>query len=396
MWRNEMIRLEEGIAALTGPGRPLSALSVSFGTAQHAEHFEAGLLQEQSRNGDILIYDPVPLPDSPLFDLASLTKLFTALLTLRLWELGKLDLYAPISILDPRFVHLGPCSFFDLLTYQISLRTPERIDEAPTREEALSRLFSVSPVPPPPVRLYSDINAMVVSRILEQCTGTSYMDALRTYVLRPLGMHETFACVPEKEKRRCLNYRYEHRLLPDLQVRDDPSPGLPHDPKALLLQGATDDCFGHAGLFSTREDMQRLCQGLLSFALLPRKTLLFMAENRPGHPNHDGTHTQYLGCLCFSKHPVQYYSEMPRCASQACIGLSGFTGNHLAIDPARGFFTLYLGNRVHCRLTRVSGTDPRSEKKEEALPASSVDFPHMKDPMLNDPIGERMKELGWL
>ena len=102
---------------------------------------------------------------------------------------------------------------------------------------------------------------------------------------------------------------------------------------------------------STLEDMIRLCQGILRGQVLTADSLRYMARNRTGHPLPGGGYSQYLGCQCYVKHPMQVYSEVPPHMSDAAVAWSGFTGNHLSLDPTLGVFTLQLGNRVFNRLT---------------------------------------------
>ena len=406
-----MDTLQSNLRFLCDESRMLCGMAVAYGTPTQSETARYGRAQEVS------LYDAGrfvpcvrPLEADALCDLASLTKLFTAVLTMMLVERGRLALDAPIARLDPRFEHLADVTVGDVLSFRACLQTPGRIDDASTREEGLARLFAVRRVPLPAVRIYSDINAMVIKYVVEAASGMAFADALRTMILSPADMRETCAIVPESEKGRCVCYNYEHRIMNGAHIlRADTLPGVPHDPKAAFLsQGGRDLC-GHAGLFSTQADMIRFAQALLSGALVRKEALLEIGQNRTGRPNPDGTHRQYLGYLCFAKHPNQFLSEVPEWMSEGSIGLSGFTGNHLSLDPARGRFVLFLGNRCHARLSHIA---PRPES---TLPyglaedgtglyiwpdghkvPSSVRYVHFKDARLHAPIAARMRELGWL
>ena len=105
------------------------------------------------------------------------------------------------------------------------------------------------------------------------------------------------------------------------------------------------------GLFSTAGDMAELCRAILRGEVISREDLRDMARNRTGRPLPGGGWTQHLGLLCYVRHPVQYHSEVPVYMSGGTIALSGFTGNHIAVDPERGLFEFYLGSRVMDRLT---------------------------------------------
>ena len=406
--KTDYLPLIKGMDYLLTETRMLTGLAVAYGTSGTAEYTYSGLAQESDFSVAGFPYAPRLLKPDALFDLASLTKLFTAVLTLQLAEDHLLSLEDTIAHLDPRFPHLADISIYELMTFQVNPQTDGRLDNAPSRKDALNRLFASSPAPLPTIRVYSDIPAMILSRILESVTSLPYATLLQRKILEPLGMTETFCRIPEAFRSRCVNYSGEHRLISGrYSLRTIPSPGIPHDPKALLLQGDTSDCFGHAGVFSTLSDMISFSQGLLSGRLLSPASLRLMGTNRVGRNNGDGTHRQYLGTLCFTHHPEQRLSEVPVFFSPQAFAISGFTGNHLSLDPERGLFILFLGNRVHGRLTRVSPLEdmPRIGLSDGVgtvnwpdgrIVPSSAQYVYFKDSMLNEPIRQRMVELQWL
>jgi CubicO group peptidase (beta-lactamase class C family) len=161
-------------------------------------------------------------------------------------------------------------------------------------------------------------------------------------------MTNTYRVVPPELRHLCVSCDGEHRIERGKYILRRTEPGFPHDPKAARL--FPDPC-GHAGLFSTRGDLVKLCQGLLKGEVIPRESLLAMSRNRTGHRRPDGTYQQYLGAQCSVKHPVQRHSEVPLYESDKAISLSGFTGHHLSVDVETGVFALFLGNRVQNRLT---------------------------------------------
>ena len=389
----------------------LSGLSIAYGTPQESESFLYGCAQQLERRGGEFVARVRPLAKDSLFDLASLTKLFTAVLAMQLVERGRLSLDETVGEIDPRFVHLRGVSVGDLLGFRVSLKTPGRIDEAPTREEGLARLFAAQQVPMPAVRVYSDINAMVAKYVIEARAGRSFCDALREYILAPASLSETFARVPDALRSRCVCYNYEHRIERGRYIlRCDALPGMPHDPKALLLSDGGRDLCGHAGLFSTRGDMVRFAQALLRGELLSPASLERIGRNGTGRPNGDGTYRQYLGLLCFAKHPLQRLSEVPDWMGEGSIGLSGFTGNHMSLEPRLGRFVLFLGNRCHGKVSHIvpgvrkTLTDygPAEDGTglvrwpDGRLVPSSARYVYFKDSLLHAPIARRMRELGWL
>jgi len=391
--------------------RMLTGITASYGTAEKSEHAIYGRAQEVTLAEHGFIPCVRELNDTCIYDLASLTKLIIGVMTMLLVRQGKLSLDEHVGEIDSRFIHLKNTTVHDVLCYRVSLQTPGRIDDAPDREEGLRRLFSVHTAPLPAVRIYSDINAMVIKYVIEAKTGLSLFDALAEHIFAPLGMHETISAVPPEKRSRCVCYNYEHRIVRDRMIlRTNTPPGTPHDPKALLLSDGGRDLCGHAGLFSTRQDMVRFAQGLLAGDILPRSALIEMGTNRTGRYNADGTYRQPLGFMCFTKHPEQRLSEVPSYTSEHGFGVSGFTGNHLVIDPLLGVFELFLGNRCHARVSHITpaeektledyGLDARGVGlvpwQDGRMVPSSAKYVYFKDTYLHDPIVQRMKGHGWL
>ena len=368
----------------------MAAMTVACGDALHTEWAEDG----EGVNGETL------------FDLASITKLFTGLCALRLRERGLLDLSRPVADYDQRFSRLAGVTVGQVLGFQVLLQTEGRVDACPDRASALRCLWSLrsSGEPGPGQRAYSDMPAMVMKYVVEAAAGETLWACVQRYILQPAGMTRTFARVPEGAKSNCQRYDGEHRIEGNRWLkRTGPEPGIPHDPKAALLQGDTSDLCGHAGLFSTREDLTRFCHAVLSERIVNRETLRDMAVNRTGRPLNQGF-SQFLGYLCYVRHPDQYYSEIPDYMGRQAIGMGGFTGNHLSLDPERGIFTLFLGNRVRDRLTvlrleegknladyglREDGVGRLRWTDGQWIP-SSVNYVHQKDAHLHAEVARVM------
>ena len=96
---------------------------------------EAGGRTEMAMDGDVR--------EDSVFDLASLTKLFTGLCALKLKEEGLLDTGRPVFSYDPRFAALKDVTVDQLMTFTAELKTPGRVDGCRDREEALACLKQV-------------------------------------------------------------------------------------------------------------------------------------------------------------------------------------------------------------------------------------------------------------
>ena len=375
--------LSQAIRYFTKESRSLACMSAVCGSRDSSQTAWGGMA---SINGK-------PITADSVFDLASLSKLFTGLTAMRLRAAGKLELDAPVTRYAPQFVFLQDITVGQVLGFEVALRTPERIDAQPDPKTAEAMLFASSPFPNG-MKAYSDIHAMVARYILEGAADEPLMRLVERELLHPLCMAETWCRVPEAVRSRCVSHDREHRIEGEKwTVREGITAGTVHDPKARVMAPEGEVFCGHAGLFSTAGDMTKLCQGILRGQVLPDTELKEMARNRTGRSLPGGGWTQYLGLLCYVRHPVQRNSEVPVYMSDEAIALSGFVGNHVAVDPRQGIFEFFLGSRVMNRLTTLIPPRGREITDYGLAPdgtgtviwpgegeiISSVDFVYLKD-----------------
>ena len=248
-----------------------------------------------------------------VFDLASVTKLFTCIAVLQLVERGKLRLDQPFGSVDKRFTHIADVSIEELLSFRTALQTVSRVDAAANAQEAEALLFDIRVGPPPVRKYYSDMGSMVLKYAVESAADQHFWTYLYENIIHPLDMTRTFADVPAALLNETVNCNYERRIVNGaFRIDTDCPPGTVHDPKARLLNTGRPAPCGHAGVFSSVDDMVKLARGMLSGALLSRKTLLEIGVNRTGGKLPSGGDSQYMGYLCYSKQPVQTFSEVPR------------------------------------------------------------------------------------
>ena len=112
--------LTQGIRFFTRETGILSALAAACGTESRTETATDGGCASTS-----------------VFDLASVTKLFTGLCLMKLKEDGLLDFSRPVSFYDPRFENLKDTPVDALAKFALTLKTPCRLDACGSREEAL-------------------------------------------------------------------------------------------------------------------------------------------------------------------------------------------------------------------------------------------------------------------
>lgn len=391
--------LNEGIRYLVDERRVITGLAGAFGSLAAGEMFAHGRIREVRLERGSFMPDEAKMDERSIFDLASVTKLFTCIAVLQLCERGKLALDRPLGAIDKRFLNIADVTIEELLSFRAALRTTVRLDAAANAEEAEALLFDIRPAPAPKVRFYTDMGAMTLKYVVESVSGLFFWDYLQANILRPLGMRETFAAVPEALLSRTVCYNYERTVQEGRFRLDAACPaGTVHDPKARLLNTGLPAPCGHAGLFSTLSDMTLLAKGLLGGALVSRKTLLEIGKNRTGGLLPSGEYSQYMGYLCYAKHPVQTFSEVPACFGERAIGLNGFTGNHFSIDPEQNRYMILFANRIHNRVTTLTGRADPNDQTRAALwddgkeYVVSQNFVYMKDKYLKNAIGELLKE----
>ena len=140
-----MNRLLSNMHFLCDETRMLTGIVAAYGTSTKGEHVLYGRAQEMTLKDGQFMPCVRPLTQESIFDLASLTKLFTSVMTMILVERGLLSLEERIGAIDARFIHLKDVSVFDTLCYRVCLKTPGRIDDTGDRVCFRQRPF---PLPP--------------------------------------------------------------------------------------------------------------------------------------------------------------------------------------------------------------------------------------------------------
>jgi len=184
--RASMARLVDGLGMLCG-------LTVCYGTVDNHVIHSTGLSREVRQVDGRFEPAPRKIDSHTIYDLASLTKLYTLVSVLLLVEAGALRLEDDIARLDPRFSALSGCTLEDCLTYRLSLQTPRRVDAQADAAAARAMVFRTVAVPPVGERLYSDMNALVLKYVLEAVSGLLFAQYLHRYVLEPADLLETWA-----------------------------------------------------------------------------------------------------------------------------------------------------------------------------------------------------------
>ena len=395
----ESAQLQQAVQFFVENSQVLSCLHLGCGSREMTWHALGGVRNHRGESLDA----------EDIFDLASLTKLFTGVMVLRLREEGLLDLDRPVTSYAPMFTNLRDVSVRDIFAFQCALQTGVRVDACSDREQALEALMGIQ-AGPRGKRAYSDMHCMVLKYVLEGAGKDSYMHLVKTRILDPLGMQHTFCRVPQDMLPGVVDVSHGYRIEMGVWKRDEgPAPGVPHDPKARILWDGS-SCPGHAGLFSTFDDMERFARGLLEGRVISMEALREMTVNRTGAPLPGGGYSQYLGYQCYVRHPEQIHSEVPSFMSDHSFALSGFTGHHLSLDLDRGIFVLALGNRVMDRLSVLTLREGESYADFGLTPEgrgtviwpdgtrviSSVRYVYLRDRYMHEPARQVLEAAGCL
>ncbi|NIH86731.1 serine hydrolase [Amycolatopsis granulosa] len=282
----------------------------------------------------------VPMRPDTIFDMASITKLFTSLAVMQLVEDGKIALDGPVAEALPEFAVNGKqdVTVRQLLTHTSGLDADPRpalwqgYPDIPSRRRAV--LDSPLTNPPGSAYLYSDINLMTLGFLVERITGQSLDAVVRERITQPLGMTDTTFNPPAGELNRIAATEFEADP-PRGMVR-----GQVHDENAWALGGVS----GHAGIFSTARDMAVLAQTILNGGAYRGARILRPGTVRDMLTDYNQAFPGHAHGLGFELDQRFYMGGL---SSPATAGHTGFTGTSLVIDPVSRSFAILLTNRVH-------------------------------------------------
>ncbi|HET7841849.1 MAG TPA: serine hydrolase, partial [Terriglobia bacterium] len=286
----------------------------------------------------------VPMTVTTIFDMASLTKVIaTTPAVMQLFEQGKIRLEDPVMKYWPEFGANGKeqITILELMTHYSGL--PPDLDlKAPWSgyETAMRMIVATKPIAPPGTRfIYSDINFETLGELVRRISGQPLDVYSAEHIFKPLGMKDTFF-------RPLVNRPSDRpRIAPTQQQFGATGPilwGEVHDPTSFRMGGVA----GHAGLFSTADDLAMYAQMLLDggstkgVQILSPLTVekMTMPQTPPG-----ATALRGLGWDIASP----FASNRGELFPVGSYGHTGFTGTSLWIDPHSQTYVIILTNRLH-------------------------------------------------
>jgi uncharacterized protein YbbC (DUF1343 family)/CubicO group peptidase (beta-lactamase class C family) len=277
-----------------------------------------------------------PMTTDTIFDIASLTKVIaTTPAVLALVDDGKLDLDAPLGRYLKEFhaPHLSWLTLRRVLTHTAGFPDiPPKDAMARGFPEAMRLLVAgvSEPSLTAPFR-YSDTGFIVLAELVRRVSGEPLDRFTHTRFYKPLGMRDTTFNPPKA---------WRPRIAPTEVVQGQMLRGVVHDPRARELHGVA----GHAGLFSTADDLGRFCRMLLAGGSLGGRQYLSAASvSAMFAPNGLGEATRGLGWDMASGYSRTLGSFFPL----GSVGHTGFTGTSIWMDPSTRTYAIILTNRVH-------------------------------------------------
>ena len=275
-----------------------------------------------------------PMTVDSIFDLASLTKcIATTTSMMKLIEEGRVRLNDPVTVYLPEFAQNGKqdITVRELMTHYSGLPPDLDLNQPwQGRAAAFQMAMQEKPIYPPGSRfLYSDINFETLGFLIEKVTGTSLSDYATENIFKPLGMKNTGFLPAAGLSPRIAPTQYDEQQH---MLR-----GFVHDPTARRMGGVA----GHAGLFSTADDLALFAQDMLSgFRILTRSAVEKMST--PQQPANAAS-LRGLGWDIDSPFASNRGEFLP----VGSYGHTGFTGTSLWIDPVTDTYIILLTNAVH-------------------------------------------------
>ena len=321
-----------------GPtGRPLLpgavALAMVDGEVVACEASGWAVLYADRAGCEVPPAERVAMTVDTRFDIASISKVFTTLVLTQLVEEGAVDLTSPVVAYLPEFVDKDDVTVEQLAVHTSGLPWWLPLwSDWPTREARLDAVLGCPLEAPAGTRYtYSDLNLITLQLVIEAVTGLSLELLVLQRITGPLGMEHT-------------SYG---RVLTELCAATEDEVeagrgvvrGVVHDENAWSLGGVS----GHAGLFSTADDLALLARCLIDEGRYDSGRLL-------GAAGLDLV-TRDLRGVEGEAHSLAFEIDRPawmgRLSGPRTIGHTGFTGTSLVVDLDRRAAAVLLTNRVH-------------------------------------------------
>ena len=284
--------------------------------------------------------------DATIYDVASLTKpIVTTSAIMMLVAQGRVDLDAPVSRYLPDWVK-GPgasgnsdwrkkVTVRELLLHTSGLPAHREFYKSAKGKNAILEHVHAEPlVAEPGTKVeYSDLGFMLLGEIVERLTGETLDQFAREKIFAPLGMDHSYFNPPRSLRAQIAPTEN------DTAFRKRQLQGEVDDANAFAMGGIA----GHAGLFSTAQDISAFAQMMLNGGMYAQRRIFSrtIVDQFTARVN-VGDSARTLGWDVPTGN-----SSSGRYLSQQAYGHNGFTGTSIWIDPEKDLFVILLTNRVY-------------------------------------------------
>ena len=307
----------------------------------------------------------IPVTEKTLFDLASNTKMYAVNFAIqKLISERRLALTDTVHHFFPQFVDAkkskikgkADITIFDLLTHQSGLpagraysqkiKKLKNVSEKSYREHTFDLIMETPLVYlPRQTVLYSDINYMLLTYIIEKVTGIGVAEYVADNFYRPLGLDRI--CFTPLRQGFTLDEiaATEIRAKPRTQAAIDGAQttelihGTVHDSEAYT---AMEEISGHAGLFANAESIAVLAQVMLNKGGYGVKR--FFDPSVAGYFTAQQALVSSIGFGWRRQGAQEYTWAFSPLASAGTFGHTGWTGTLTIIDPVEHLIIILLTN----------------------------------------------------
>ena len=273
-----------------------------------------------------------------IYDIASLTKVIaTTTAVMICYEKNLFTLDDPVAKYIPEFLQNGKekITIKNLLLHNSGLPAFKRFyKDFTSADDVINDIYN-SPLSyeTGSKTVYSDLGSITLAKIVEQVTGKKFDVFCKEEIFIPLQMNSTFFDPPDSFVYKIAPTEYDNYWRKKLVW------GEVHDETASLLNGVA----GHAGLFSTIEDISNLLQLFLNDGTFNGEQIIKPATVKLFTTRYSDKSTRALGWDTKSREK----SSAGNLFNITSFGHTGFTGTSVWLDPTRDLFVVFLTNRVY-------------------------------------------------
>src|SRR5699024_633525 len=181
--------------------------------------------------------------------------------------------------------------------------------------------------------IYSDLGFIILYQLIENVTQTAFEQFVDEVIFSPLEMNAT-GFNPSNDAHKFAAKEYSKQL-------NDYKKGIVHDENAETMGGIS----GHAGLFSTINDLENFASMVENNGVFNGKTILSAATLNLSKRNFTPFASEYRGLGWILNN--QIHSSCGNLFSEKSYGHTGFTGTSIWFDPDIKLHVILLTNRVH-------------------------------------------------